>query len=80
MDELAGPKAEALIEKLLTLPESNGLETKRVSGKMVGKALEAICAFANTHGGTLVLGVEDYEKARGTDRPLWVGREHRGGR
>jgi ATP-dependent DNA helicase RecG len=68
MDEIVGPPAAALIEKLLVLSESNHLETKRVSGKMVGKALEAICAFANTQGGTLVLGVEDLEKAKGTDR------------
>jgi len=35
---------------------------------MVGKALETICAFANTLGGWLLLGVEDADKAKGTDR------------
>jgi ATP-dependent DNA helicase RecG len=43
-------------------PESDRFETKRVSGKMVGKALETICALANAQGGVLVLGVEDAGK------------------
>lgn len=68
MNEISGPKADDLIAKLVSLPESVSLETKRVSGKMVGKALEALCAFANTDGGTLALGVEDPAKAQGMDR------------
>lgn len=61
-------QVDAMISRLLGQPESARLETKRVSGKMVGKALETICAFANTGGGTLALGVEDPAKAKGTDR------------
>lgn len=57
----------------LTQRESIVLETKRVSGKMVGKALETICAFANTQGGWLLLGVEDADKAKGTDRLYGIG-------
>lgn len=68
MDEITGPKAASLIARLVSLPESVGLEFKRVSGKMVGKALETLCAFANTNGGTLALGLEDPAKAQGTDR------------
>jgi ATP-dependent DNA helicase RecG len=68
VEEIIGPTAATVIEKLLALPESIRLETKRVSNKMVGKALETICAFANTNGGTLALGVEDADKARGHDR------------
>ena len=68
MDEFTGQKADTLIDKLLALPESNRLEAKRVSGKMVGKALETICAFANTNGGNLVLGMEDLKRAQGKDR------------
>ena len=56
---------------LLQNPESPTLETKRVSGKMVGKALETVCAFANSSGGWLVLGVEDAAKASGAAR--WIG-------
>lgn len=68
MNEMSGPKADALIDKLLSLPESVNLDFKRVSGKMVGKALETLCAFANTSGGKLALGVEDPAKAEGRDR------------
>lgn len=52
--------------------ESLQLETKRVSGKMVAKALETLCAFANTQGGWLILGMEDADKAQGTDRYIGV--------
>lgn len=63
---------QAWIQQLLSwaLPgqETTKLETKRVSGKMVGKALETVCAFANTQGGWLLLGVEDAGKAKGRQR------------
>lgn len=61
------PEAAA-IRGLLTLPESRRLEFKRVSGKMVGKALETVCAFANAEGGTLVLGVADPKEFTGDAR------------
>lgn len=57
-----------LLAWVLSGQESATLETKRVSGKMVGKALETVCAFANTQGGWLVLGVEDAAKAQGNQR------------
>ncbi|TAM61754.1 MAG: hypothetical protein EPN49_06230 [Rhodanobacter sp.] len=60
--------AEALIQLVLMGAETHRLETKRVSGKMVSKALETVCAFANTQGGWLVLGVEDATKANGAQR------------
>lgn len=68
MDEIVGIVAETLIAQVLGRGESSRFETKRVSGKMVGKALETICAFANTQGGTLALGVEDASRAQGADR------------
>lgn len=68
MNEVTGSQAEALINALLAQPESLRFECKRVSGKMVGKALETLCAFANTHGGTLALGLEDPARAHGNDR------------
>ncbi|TXI47882.1 MAG: hypothetical protein E6Q50_12475 [Lysobacter sp.] len=61
------------VERVIASREENWLETKRVSGKMVGKALEAICAFANTNGGWLVLGIEDAEKAKGKARLFGIG-------
>jgi ATP-dependent DNA helicase RecG len=48
--------------------ESQTLEIKRVSGKMAGKALETVCAFANTRGGDLFLGIEDVRKATDQER------------
>jgi len=60
--------AATLIRQLLPLGESRRLEFKRVSGKMVGKALETVCAFANTAGGTLVLGMADLKEFQGSAR------------
>jgi len=73
MNELTGVQAEEYIAKWLTFPESGSLEFKRVSGKMVAKALETICAFANTSGGVLALGLEDPKKAKGADRIYGLG-------
>jgi len=64
----ASPGNEALIERLCGMDESHEFEFKRVSGKMVHKALETIVAFANTDGGFLILGMEDFKKAKGVDR------------
>lgn len=63
----------ALLDWALPLAESSVFETKRVSGKMVGKALETICAFANADGGLLLLGVEDASKAQGRARLFGIG-------
>jgi ATP-dependent DNA helicase RecG len=60
--DLPKPAAETLLRQLLPRGESRRLEFKRVSGKMVGKALETVCAFANTLGGTLVLGMADLKE------------------
>ena len=62
-----------LMEWALPQAELPSLETKRVSGKMVGKALETVCAFANTNGGWLLLGIEDANKAQGSDRLFGIG-------
>lgn len=63
---------QSIIEKLVSWDENMSFEVKRVSGKMVRKALETIVAFANTKGGILVLGMEDYSKAKGTDRLIGI--------
>jgi ATP-dependent DNA helicase RecG len=62
----------ALIQQLTALSETRHLEFKRVSGKMVGKALETVCAFANTDGGTLVLGLADLKEFKGDARLFGV--------
>jgi ATP-dependent DNA helicase RecG len=64
----------ALVHEILSRPEGIRLETKRVSGKMVQKALETVCAFSNADGGVLVLGVEDPDKASGEDRLFGLSR------
>jgi ATP-dependent DNA helicase RecG len=66
-DEPAGTAA-SLVAMLIGLGESRQREFKRVSGKMVGKALETICAFANTDGGVLALGVADLKEHQGPVR------------
>lgn len=68
MIELTQEQAAPRIKALLTVHESRALEFKRVSGKMVGKALETICAFANTEGGVLALGVADEKQVAGVSR------------
>ena len=52
-----------LLEKVLLQAETQKLETKRVSGKMVGKALETVCAFANTKGGYRLFGIGENREA-----------------
>ncbi len=63
---------DSIIENLISWDETTFFESKRVSGKMVSKALETIVAFANTEGGFLVLGMEDYSKAKGSDRLVGI--------
>lgn len=68
MIDLSAAQTATLVAKLLASPESRSLDFKRVSGKMIHEALETICAFANTEGGALALGVEDPAKAQGLAR------------
>ena len=62
----------ALVKLLIGLAESRQREFKRVSGKMVGKALEAVCGLANAEGGMLVLGVADLKDHQGAARLFGV--------
>lgn len=67
------PKTSAMLIRMLTdRSESKHFEFKRVSGKMVAKALETACAFANTEGGSLVLGVADLKELQGQSRLFGV--------
>jgi ATP-dependent DNA helicase RecG len=68
MIDFSPVQAASRIATLLKTAESQTLEFKRVSGKMVGKALETIGAFANTEGGVLVLGVADPSAGAGAER------------
>jgi ATP-dependent DNA helicase RecG len=65
---LTAIESEALLTQVFARSESRFLEFKRVSGKMVNKGLETICAFANSEGGNLVLGIADPKEFQGDDR------------
>ncbi len=73
MRDASDQYAAQLLTFALAGVESQFRETKRVSGKMVGKALETICAFANTEGGWLFLGIEDARKEQGDQRLYGIG-------
>lgn len=64
--------SSSLLSLILALPESRHLEFKRVSGKMVNKALDTICAFANSEGGSLVLGIADLKEFQGNARMFGI--------
>lgn len=64
--------ANRLVAQWLPADETRHLEFKRVSGKMVGKALETLCAFANADGGLLVLGLADLKDHKGAARVFGV--------
>ena len=69
---LTPTESETLLTQILLRSESRYLEFKRVSGKMVNKALETICAFANSEGGNLVLGIADRKEFQGNHRLFGV--------
>lgn len=66
---LTPEQAVPRIVSLLAAHESKTLEFKRMGdNKVVRKLLEAICAFANTEGGVLALGVADEKQGKGAAR------------
>ena len=74
MQDLPVPQAAARLAALLKSPESKTLEFKRLGAGKVAKMLETICAFANTEGGWLVVGIADPKDTKPTDKPqqrLW---------
>jgi len=68
ISDVSSEEAESVLQDLLVRKESPKLEFKRVSGEMVAKALRTVCAFANTRGGFLVLGVGDLKAGQGRSR------------
>lgn len=74
MIDLPAPQAAARIALLLQSPESNTLEFKRLGAGKVAKLLETVCAFANTEGGLVVVGVGDMKDLKPGEKPqqrLW---------
>lgn len=69
MIDLTPEQAAPRIASMLAAHESRTLEFKRMGdNKIVRKLLEAICAFANTEGGVLALGVADEKQGKGAAR------------
>lgn len=68
MTDLSLSQAADRIAKLLATPESRTLDFKRISGKHT-RMYEAVCAFANSEGGLLVIGIGDDKATKAGDKP-----------
>ena len=68
MIDLSPAQAADRIAALLAAHESRALDYKRISGKQ-GRMFEAICAFANSEGGLLVIGIGDAKALKPGDKP-----------
>ena len=68
MIDLTPAQAADRIAALLAAHESRALDYKRISGKQ-GRMFEAICAFANSEGGLLVIGIGDAKALKPGDKP-----------
>lgn len=68
MTELTTAQAAARITALLAATESRTLDFKRISSKH-SRMYEAMCAFANTDGGLLVIGIGDAKVLKPGDKP-----------
>jgi ATP-dependent DNA helicase RecG len=74
MIDLPDQQAAARVAALLSTPESKTLDFKRLGSGKVARMLETICAFANTEGGLLAIGIADAKELRPGDKPnqrLW---------
>ena len=68
MIDLPPAQAATHIAALLAAPEGRTLDFKRISGKQ-GRMYEAVCAFANTEGGLLGIGIGDAKALKPGDKP-----------
>jgi len=68
MIDLSSAQSADRITALLAAQESRTLDFKRISGKQ-GRMYEAVCAFANTDGGLLVMGIGDVKAMKPGDKP-----------
>lgn len=68
MTELSLAQAADRIAKLLATPEGRTLDFKRISGKQ-HRMYETVCAFANSEGGLLVIGIGDAKALKPGDKP-----------
>ena len=68
MTDLPLAQAADRITALLAATESRTLDFKRISGKQ-SRMYETVCAFANTEGGLLVIGIGDAKAMKPSDKP-----------
>lgn len=68
MIELPTAQAASRVRLLLVAPESHTLDFKRISAKH-GRILETICAFANTDGGVIAIGIGDAKDMKSGAKP-----------
>jgi ATP-dependent DNA helicase RecG len=68
MNDLSAAQAAPRIQALLGAPETRTLDFKRISAKH-GRMIETVCAFANSEGGLLVIGVEDAKQLKPGSKP-----------
>ena len=68
MTDLSPAQAADRITALLAASESRTLDFKRISGKQ-SRMYEAVCAFANSEGGFLVIGIGDAKAMKPGDKP-----------
>lgn len=66
--DIPANQAVSRIAALLAAPESRSLDFKRISSKH-GRIIETICAFANSEGGLLVIGVGDAKDLKPGAKP-----------
>ena len=79
MIDLPALQTAARLAALLQSPESRSLDFKRLGAGKVAKMLETICAFANSEGGLLVVGIGDPKDIKAGDKPeqrLWGVQEN----
>ena len=69
MIDLPAQQAAARFAALLQSSESQALDFKRLGAGKVAKMLETVCAFANTEGGLLVVGIADPKESKPGDKP-----------
>lgn len=68
MIDLPSTQALSRIAALLAATESRSLEFKRISAKH-GRMIETVCAFANSDGGLLVIGIGDAKELKPGAKP-----------
>ena len=68
MLDLTPTQAAPRIATLLSTPETRTLDFKRISARH-GRMIETVCAFANSEGGLLVIGVGDAKDLKPGSKP-----------